>query len=128
MNKLPKLPFLMASRWSQAAFLTLILVVSWLAFTPNPPPRIDLGWDKANHASAFATLLISAIWAWPRQQRWLPLALLGYGGFIEIVQSFIPGRDGDWHDLVADAFGLLVGFLLFALLRKLLHLRFTESP
>lgn len=117
---------LMGSRWSQAAFVALILIVSWLAFTPNPPPRIDLGWDKANHASAFATLLISACWAWPRRRRWAPPALLAYGVFIEIVQSFIPGRDGDWHDVVADAAGLLVGLLLLALLTKLLHLHFTE--
>ncbi len=122
-----KRPFLLSSRWSRAAFAALILIVSWLAFTPNPPPQIDLGWDKANHASAFATLLISASWAWPLRRRWAPLGLLAYGVFIEIVQSFIPGRDGDWHDVVADAVGLLVGLLLLAILTKLLHLHFTES-
>lgn len=114
---------LMGSPWCKTAFIALVLVISWLAFTPNPPPGVDLGWDKANHAGAFATLMLVAGWAWPRRLRWLPAALLAYGGFIEIVQSFIPGRDGEWPDMLADAVGIAAGMVMFALLRRLLAAR-----
>ena len=37
-------------------FVLLFIVVSYLALTPAPPQSIDLGWDKLNHMTAFATL------------------------------------------------------------------------
>ncbi len=114
---------LMGSAWCKAVFAGLVLLVSWLAFTPNPPPGADLGWDKANHASAFATLMLVAACAWPQWLRASPAALLAYGGLIEIVQSFIPGRDGEWPDLLADGVGIVLGLALFALLWHLLQTR-----
>ncbi len=119
---------LMGSPWCKAVFLLLVLIVSWLAFTPHPPPGVDLGWDKANHASAFATLMGVAAWAWPRRLRCLPAALLAYGGFIELVQSFIPGRDGEWLDLLADGVGIALGLLLAILLLRLLNVELTSGP
>jgi len=119
---------LTGSAWCKAAFIMLVLIVSWLAFTPYPPPGVDLGWDKANHASAFARLMLVAAWAWPLRLRWLPPALLAYGGFIEIVQSFIPGRDGEWLDLLADGVGIALGLALAILLLRLLNVERTSAP
>jgi VanZ family protein len=42
------------------------------------------------------------------------LALLAFGGAIEIAQTFLPPREGDWWDLLADGVGIAIG-LLFAL-------------
>jgi hypothetical protein len=47
------------------------------------------------------------------------LALLCLGGFVEIVQSFIPGRTASWNDLWLDAAGIIMGYLLFALTSSL---------
>ncbi|MEO6281264.1 VanZ family protein [Roseateles sp.] len=97
------------------ALLALLLVaITWLALSPAPPKTVDLGWDKANHTLAFASLAFSAVWAlWqrPRQWPWLVIALLAYGVGIEIAQSFLPPREADWHDVVADGFGIAVGLL-----------------
>jgi len=97
------------------ALLALMLaVITWLALSPAPPRTVDTGWDKANHALAFASLAFSAVWAlWqrPRQWIWLVLALLAYGVFIEIAQSFLPPREADWHDVVADGIGIAIGLL-----------------
>lgn len=46
------------------------------------------------------------------------LALLAYGGLIEMVQSQIPSRTAAWDDLLADAVGIAGGLLLAALLRR----------
>ncbi len=38
-------------------------------------------------------------------------ALLAYGGFIEVAQSFAPPRQADWADLLADGVGIALGLL-----------------
>ncbi|HEY9106346.1 MAG TPA: VanZ family protein [Roseateles sp.] len=98
----------------RALLALLLVVITWLALSPAPPKTVDLGWDKANHVLAFASLAFSAVWAlWqrPRQWIWLVLALLAYGVFIEIAQSFLPPRSADWHDVVADGVGIALGLL-----------------
>ena len=75
---------------------------------------VNTGWDKANHALAFASLAFSAVWAlWQRPRQWpvLVAALLVYGVGIEIAQSFLPPREADWHDVVADGVGIALGLL-----------------
>lgn len=91
------------------------LVITWLALVPAPPVQITTGWDKSNHALAFATLAFSSVWALARRpqlpQQWpaLALGLLAYGGAIEIAQTYLPPREGDWMDLLADGVGISLG-------------------
>ena len=98
----------------RAVLLLLLVTVTWLALSPAPPKAVDTGWDKFNHALAFASLAFVSVWAlWsqPRQWGWLVLALLAFGGAIEIGQSYLPPRTADWFDLLADGVGILVGLL-----------------
>jgi VanZ family protein len=91
----------------------LVLAICWLAFTPWPPAEVDTGWDKANHALAFAAFAVCARHAWPAAGL-LPLmaAGLAFGGLIEIVQTMVPGRVAEWSDLAGDAAGLVIGLAL----------------
>jgi VanZ family protein len=101
----------------------LILTICWLAFSPAPPRRIDTGWDKANHALAFAVLAFTAEMAfWPvtARRRLNVLGLLTFGVFIEVVQSGIPGRSADALDVLADGVGITLGLTAIALLAWLL--------
>ena len=97
--------------------LLLIVVVSYLALTPVPSPSIDFGWDKLNHVLAFSALGFSASLSCPGSRR-LRLLLLfmrfGYGGLIEVLQQFVPGRACEWDDLFADSAGIAFGTLLAA--------------
>lgn len=115
MKPLPSLFTAPEHRALWRALLALLLaVITWLALSPAPPKTVDTGWDKANHLLAFASLAFTAVWAlWqrPRQWGWLVLALLAYGVFIEIAQSFLPPREADWHDVVADGVGIALGLL-----------------
>ena len=98
----------------RALLALLLAVITWLALSAAPPEAFNTGWDKANHALAFASLAFSAVWALWRQRRQWPLlfiALLAYGGAIEIAQSFLPPREADWHDLLADGAGIALGLL-----------------
>ena len=101
--------------------LVLIAVITYLALSPAPPKQMNLGWDKLNHLSAFATLALLGRLAWPRHSFAVLLALLAYGAAIEVLQGLVPGRSGEWPDLLADALGLLLGSLASWALRRLLR-------
>lgn len=108
-------------RWRTAwrlLFTAVVLTASWLAFSQRPPPVADLGWDKANHFTAFGTLAfigMQCLAAGPHR-RWIVLAaLLAYGIGIELVQSQIPGRDAEVMDVVADMIGAVIGVSVHAL-------------
>jgi len=108
--------------------LLLLAVISWLALSPAPPRNINTGWDKANHLLAFATLFLVARRAWPGRGLQLAGALLVYGGLIEILQMQVPGRSGEWPDLLADGLGLGLAALLELALRRLLARRAPTGP
>lgn len=113
-------------RWQPAwrlLWLALVTVICWLAFSPHPPQGADLGWDKANHAAAFATLAMVGLQCLRSRWRplWVLLALLGYGVLIELVQSRIPGREADAMDVLADMVGAAIGLAVHALLAWLIR-------
>ena len=100
----------------------LALVVSWLALSPAPPDGLDTGWDKLNHACAFAALTVVAVFAFPRSRRSLWLLLVGllcFGAAIEIAQSFTPTRNAEWGDLLADAVGIAAGVFAAMLVTRI---------
>jgi len=101
-----------AARAWRALLLLLVLAVAYLALTPKPPTSIDLGWDKLNHMAAFTALAFAATMSTPGS-RGVRLALLSavlaFGGLIEVLQLFVPGRASEWGDLLADSIGVVCG-------------------
>jgi VanZ family protein len=55
------------------------------------------------------------------------LALLSLGGLIELVQNLMPDRNASWNDLLLDAAGILMGYLIFLLTRNFRALSITSS-
>lgn len=107
--------FCTAPEWRRAwrgLLVVLLIAISYLALVPDPPRGVNTGWDKTNHLLAFTALAYTAVWAlWPHPRRWplLVLALLAYGGAIELAQSRLPPRSGEWSDLLADGLGIALG-------------------
>lgn len=91
------------------AFGLLFLLVSWLALTPQPP-TLSSGNDKSDHLLAFLTLTLLLCQGWSRRLAWRSILalMLGYGAAIELLQLWIPGRDGSLLDLGADLIGILL--------------------
>jgi len=99
----------------------LLAAICWLAFTPDPPPSVGTGWDKFNHVLAFAAVAVCGWFAWGRHRNRAAGVVLGamvFGVFIEVVQALIPGRTGEWPDLLADALGIAAGLALAAALTR----------
>ena len=106
-----------ASRTWRAFLVVLVVKVSYLALVPAPPVSIDLGWDKLNHMLAFTTLAFSGYLSYPFSTGRRALILFGlliFGGLIEVLQLFVPGRSSEWADLLADSIGIACGALIAA--------------
>jgi len=89
----------------------LVGVVLLQALAPHPRGP-SLGWDKANHVAAFASLAFCGLLALrerPRHLFWIGFSLLALGAGIEIAQAYVPGRSADALDIVADAVGIALG-------------------
>lgn len=94
------------------AFWACAVAVLVLSLAPVTTPMPSTGWDKTNHLLAFATLSFLGRGAYPGRMIVVLAGLLGYGGLIEILQSFTPDRAAEWADLLADGAGLLFGEVL----------------
>ena len=98
--------------WCRWAFALGLVVVMVLALAPPRFPTPTTGWDKANHALAFAVLALLGLSAYPRSKAAVLAGLLAYGGLIEVLQGMTGYRTGDWLDWAADSVGLTLGSML----------------
>ena len=105
------------------AFWAAALFAFVMAVLPHPP---DLHvWDKLQHMTAFFVITMLGLTAYPQMQRTkLLVALVAFGGFIELVQM-IPfvHRDGDVRDWIADILAVLLALGCYSVLR-----RFRSAP
>ena len=107
-------------QWLQYGLAVLLLL--GLVFALLPSEYIETGWetnDKLMHATAFFGFAILLDMASSRDfwRFQFPL-LLAYGALIEVLQSFFPWRTFSLLDLLADAAGLLLYWLMFRLWLK----------
>lgn len=107
-----------APRAWQAVLVSLVLAVSYLALTPAPLEGSYSGLDKVGHVMAFMALSFAGYLAFPAARGTRTALLCGlfaYGGLIELLQLFVPGRSSEWGDLIADGLGIALGAGLAAL-------------
>lgn len=92
----------------------------FLGSRPNlSGPTVDLPIDKLAHFCLYGILGALAGWGWSRHQPpigrgWPVLAAVLVGVGDEWHQRIVPGRSAELGDLIADAAGILVGFVLFS--------------
>lgn len=101
------------------AFWGCVAAVLVLSLAPAAPELPTTGWDKSNHFIGFFALASLGLQAYSSDQRRLFIALLLFGGLIELLQSLTPYRLAEWADWIADGVGLVVGFGLLWVLRRL---------
>ncbi len=108
-------PSLLTRREGRAAALVVAGVVGVIAIIPGAagPPTL-VGWDKLDHAAAFAAIALLARCGWPDTSRWIIAGLvLAFGLAIELAQATVAvGRVGSVSDLAADGVGIAIGFAL----------------
>lgn len=100
--------------------IAALIVISYLAFTPQNTPIVENLNDKLSHVLAFIVLAFLIDFSWPQLPWKLNkiIPLLGYGLLIEVVQSFLPHRMFSLWDMAADTLGVLIYPLLLPLLLR----------
>lgn len=99
--------------WAMAG-LALAVAIAVVCLVPSRNlPQVGMS-DKLEHALAFAAL---GFWFGSivvrRDLGWLALALVVFGGLIELAQAAMGvGRQADLRDLLADGAGAAAGLLL----------------
>jgi VanZ family protein len=107
----------------------LIAAIIWFLSSQSvlPYPQNIVGLDKLLHFSAYAALGIAAgLWISPafwKRRPVLSLLLItiivsAYGITDELHQYFVPGRDCDIRDWVADTLGAFTGALIVRIVIK----------
>jgi VanZ family protein len=98
----------------------LIAALIWFLSSQRilPKPKGILGFDKLQHLLAFAVLACAA-GLWVSREKWksrarfflLIIAAIGsaYGIVDEVHQFFVPGRDCNVWDWIADTLGAVIG-------------------
>ena len=102
--------------------LAIAFVIAYGALTPPGAYNLTTGpaslFDKQQHITAFALLVLPLTWRHFRTALWLvPLAIL-YGVTIEALQPLI-GRSASGLDIVANTLGAVLGCLPGAVRAKL---------
>ena len=106
--------------------ITLVIIIigiCYLSITPSESLTI-IGNDKISHFIAYSALMFNVglltYLNKPRFIRGVVLSIL-YGGIIEIIQHFVPGRSMSFLDIVANTAGVMLGVFLTMLLYKKIH-------
>lgn len=103
---------------ARLGFCAALALCFWFAFTP--PTDVIAASDKSQHVAAFFTLTLLAAIGWPKWSAvYIALGLSALGVAIELVQMLpAVGRDGDWHDWVADLVGIASALVAVAIARR----------
>lgn len=111
-----------------ALLLVWAVVILWLSLDPSPPvPQHDLfGWDKLQHAAAYALLTFLAGTFWSAFsgssfRTWMLAAVsaVAYGGVVEVLQAcYTTDRVAEAGDLLADAVGAVFVVVLVIIFRR----------
>jgi VanZ family protein len=107
-------------RWS--VLLVYVFIIFLLSTRPVGGVELFTHADKIIHFVMYAILAVLSFWvlrytdlATRPIQLLIASALVAttYGAFIELVQSSLPYRSGEFGDIVANAVGALSGALLY---------------
>lgn len=105
-------------RWPAWLWTFLILVACTWPGKDLPDGPVTY-FDKIVHVGMFAGWTLLWTLLKPRQSGLVAAVGILFGVFIEFYQQMLPfDRSFDWWDIVADAGGVLLGYLLFVLVNK----------
>lgn len=110
--------FIAQHQWLIWLWSFLILVAcTWPG--KDLPAAPVLGFDKIVHSGLFTVWAILALIIYPEKSRFVVGLGMAYGLGLEFYQQLLPfDRTFDWWDAVADAAGVLIGYVFTRLVLK----------
>ena len=97
----------------KVALVAAVAVNLYSMYAPRVPgPSSSLRLDLVGHALSFAALTLTGLMAGLNARWWLPLVALNALASELIQGFFLTNRSGDGGDLMADAVGITLGWLV----------------
>lgn len=98
------------------------IVIAIASLSPQFP-AIETGFgDKLDHLVAYSLLSLLVALGWPG--RFVPGVIVGavvcFGGLLELLQTFSPGRQADWADFGVNSLGAVTGVAVATPIRTIL--------
>jgi VanZ family protein len=98
------------------------IVIAAASLSPQSP-AIETGFgDKLDHLAAYSVLSLLVTLGW--SGRFVPGVIVGaavcFGGLLELLQTFSPGRQADWADFGINSLGALTGVAIATLIHRML--------
>lgn len=97
--------------------LSVIATISLLSLYPLGQLPAVPGSDKTHHVIAYSVLAFPVAIARPRHWIVIVLGYFLYSGLVEVLQPMV-NRYGEWLDLAANGFGLLLGVVVASIARR----------
>lgn len=94
-------------------FFACAILIGYGSLAPSGGDIIHV-WDKLQHFGAYCLLTLLGLLGWarlPRAPLVVAIAVITYGGLIEIVQFFV-GRDMSLADFITDILGAVAALIL----------------
>jgi VanZ family protein len=109
------------ARWARIriiAFWWLLALIVAGSLIPAPyVPQTGIS-DKLGHALGYGLLAVLGLYAYPRRGVMVLFGVFGLGVGLEAAQAFTPTRSFEWLDIVANGAGVLLGFLVVAVVNR----------
>jgi VanZ family protein len=96
------------------------IVIAVASLSPQSP-AVETGFgDKLDHLAAYSvlSLLVALDWSGRVAPGVIVGAAVGFGGLLELLQTFSPGRQSDWADFAVNWVGAVTGLALAVLVRR----------
>lgn len=113
-----KMMYFVQRYWHWLTLLMLVLITTASLYPADQLPEVP-GSDKTHHLISYFLLALPLGLAQPKHRMLVALALIGWGGAIELIQPYV-NRYGEWLDFAANSGGVLLGLLLGWVVNKLL--------
>jgi VanZ family protein len=116
-NLLLRIPVVPAIRLAAAGAAVVVAIAS---LSPQSPAVASGLGDKLDHLAAYTvlTVLMALGWAGRISVGIIFGAVACFGGLLELLQAFSPGRQPDWSDFAVNTTGCLIGLAAAVLIRR----------
>lgn len=105
--------------WIKTSLILVIIGITFLSLkTPAGGIEIKIN-DKFGHLLAYCVLVVNA-GLLVSKSKWFFVAILAFAfsALLEYLQGFVPGRSVDWKDVIANACGVIIGWVVLLLFKE----------